>query len=334
MTQQFLHHPMTLRIAAFSMLLVAVGAVFYATAPNFLSTTNINAIFRHMSASGVAALGLTFVIVVNRFDLSFPGIASFGAMTLGILIVMGWPLWIAIGIAVAAGGLLGLFNGVAIGYFGLPDIVTTIAMGSVALGLSFLYSGGMTLSDNFMMSGILDVNDSKILGVSGPVFVMIALYLAAGSVLHLSRYGRGLYATGENAVSAHFSGVRVKALIAFAFMMCAAMACWGAVMLSAQSGRSDVTAGNGLLMPAYSAVFLGAALFGRPSAPATFAGALLISVILNGCTLLAVPYYYSDAIISAILLIAIAVFEPRVAGFLHRLFTGRLTASTNAKTEA
>lgn len=323
MSQPLLRHPLTRRIGAFLVLLAIVAAVFHATAPNFLGTTNITAIFRHMSASGVAALGLTFVIVVNRFDLSFPGIASFGAMTLGMLIVMGWPLWVAILAAVAAGAVLGLINGIAIGYFGLPDIVTTIAMGSVALGLSFLYSGGMTLSDNFMMSGILDVNDRRILGISGPVFVMLALYVAAGIVLHASRYGRGLYATGENAVAAHFSGIRVKALIAFAFVMCAALACWGAVMLSAQSGRSDVTAGNGLLMPAYSSVFLGAALFGRPSAPATFAGALLISVILNGCTLLAIPYYYSDAIISAILITAIAIFDPRISGMFRGLFAGR-----------
>lgn len=317
--------PMGLRILAFAALLVIVGGIFHATAPNFLSLTNVTAIFRHMSATGVAALGLTFVIVVNRFDLSFPGIASFGAMTLGTLIVLGYPLWMAILIGVAAGAILGLVNGIAIGMFDLPDIVTTIAVGSVALGLSFLYSGGMTLSDNFMLSGILDINDQKILGISGPVFIMLALYLAAGIVLHATRFGRGLYATGENAVAAHFSGIRVKALIAFAFVMCGALACWAAIMLSAQSGRSDVTAGNGFLMPAYASVFLGAALFGRASAPASFAGALLISTILNGCTLLAIPYYYSDAIISAILITAIAIFDPRIGAALRRAFAGRGT---------
>lgn len=327
MTRAVLGSPLGLRILAFFALLAIVAGTFHATAPNFLSLTNVTAIFRHMSATGVAALGLTFVIVVNRFDLSFPGIASFGAMTLGTLIVLGYPLWLAILLGVAAGTLLGLVNGIAIGVFDLPDIVTTIAVGSVALGLSFLYSGGMTLSDNFMLSGILDINDQKILGISGPVFIMLALYLLAGIVLHATRFGRGLYATGENAVAAHFSGIRVKALIALAFVMCGALACWAAIMLSAQSGRSDVTAGSGFLMPAYASVFLGAALFGRPTAPASFAGALLISTILNGCTLLAIPYYYSDAIISAILVTAIAVFDPRIGAALRRLAGGRRTAA-------
>ena len=318
-----LRNPLGVRIAAYAVLLAVVAVVFHLTAPNFLSATNITAIFRHMSASGVAALGLTFVVVVNRFDLSFPGIASFGAMTLGMLIVLGYPLWLAIFIGVAAGAVLGLVNGVAIAWFDLPDIVTTIAVGSVALGVSFLYSGGMTLSDNFMMSGILDLNDSKILGISGPVVVMVVIYAVAGFVLHATRYGRGLYATGQNTVAAYFSGIRVRLLTAFAFVMCGSLACWAAVMLSAQSGRSDVTAGGGFLMPAYAAVFLGAALFGRPTAPATFAGALLISIVLNGCTLLAIPYYYSDAIISAILIIAISVFDPRIARAVRRLIHGR-----------
>lgn len=315
------------RLLAFAGLLGLIAAVFHATAPNFLSGTNLTAILRHMAASGVAALGLTFVIVVRKFDLSFPGIASFGAMTLGMAIVAEQPLWAAIFLGVGAGTLLGLVNGIAIGVLRLPDIVTTIATGSLALGFSFLYSGGMTLSDNFMMSGILDINDRRILGISGPVFVMLALYAAAGVVLHASRFGRGLYATGENPVAARFSGIPVRGLTAFAFVMCASLACWAAVMLSAQSGRSDVTAGAGFLMPAYAAVFLGAALFGRPSAPATFAGALMISTILNGCTLLAMPYYYSDAIISAILIGAICLFDPRLTAWLR----ARLPRDAHAK---
>lgn len=311
------------RIIAFLVLLVVILAIFTATAPNFLTAINLTAILRHMSASGVAALGLTFVIVVNKYDLSFPGIASFGAMTLGMGIVLGYPLWLAILAGVVAGALFGLVNGIAIGVYDLPDIVTTIATGSIALGLSFLYSGGMTLSDNFMMSGILDVNDQEIFGISGPIFIMLVLYAAAGIVLHATRHGRGLYATGENPVAARFSGIHTRALIAFAFLMCGALACWAAVMLSAQSGRSDVTAGGGFLMPAYASVFLGAALFGAPSAPATFAGALLISMILNGCTLLAMPYYYSDAIISAILISAIAIFDERLIAWLRSLFSTR-----------
>ena len=311
---------LTLRILTFLAILAVVVAVFGTTAPNYLSGKNLNSIFRHMSATGVAALGLAFVIIVNKYDLSFPGIAAFGGMTLGFMIASGYGLVPAIVVTVVAGSLLGLVNGVAVGVLRLPDVVTTIGVGSVAGGLSYLYSGGRTLSDNFFTSGILDINDSRFLGISAPIVVMVLLYLAAGLVLHASRFGQALYAVGENATAAFFSGIRVRALTAVAFVMCALLSSWAIVMLTAERGRADPTSANNFLMPAYAAVFLGAALFGRPSAPATFAGAMLISMIVNGMNLLTIPYYFRDGIISLILIVAIAVFEPRVSGALRLAF--------------
>ncbi len=76
-------------------------------------------------------------------------------------------------------------------------------------------------------------------------------------------------------------------------------------------------------MPAFAAVYLGAALFGAPSIPATLAGTLLMSAMLNGFTLLAIPYYYSDAIVSTVLICAIAIFDPKLTAALSNLLGGR-----------
>lgn len=318
MSELSFRNPMVLRVLTFAVILAVVLTIFHTTAPNYLSGKNLNSIFRHMSATGVAALGLCFVIIVAKYDLSFPGIAAFGGMTLGFMIASGYPIVPAIIVTIIGGCILGLINGVAIGYFDLPDIVTTIGVGSVAAGMSYLYSGGKTLSDNFFGSGILDINDSKFLGISAPIIVMLMLYLLAGIVLHATRFGRALYAVGENPTAAYFSGIRVRLLTMLAFVMCAVLSSWAIIMLTAERGRADPTSANNFLMPAYAAVFLGAALFGKASAPATFFGAMLISMIVNGMNLLTVPYYFRDAIISFILIVAIAVFEPRVSGALRR----------------
>lgn len=308
-----------IRFAGFAALLLAIGGMFAVLSPQFASADNIAAIFRHMSADGLAALGLTFVIVVRRADLSFPGIASFGAMTAGWLIAAGHGLLASIAGGVAVGILCGVVNGVAIGLMDLPDIVTTIAIGSVAYGLSYIYSNGATISDNFMMSGITDINDQTIAWIDEPVFFMLLLYVLAWVLLHRTRYGRSFYATGENPRSASFSGIRIRLYIMAAFTICAATSCWAGVLHCAEAGQADVDAGSTFLMPAWASVYLGAALFGVPSIPATFAGALLISIMLNGFTLMSVPYYYSDAIISFVLIAAIAVFDPRIGAILRRL---------------
>jgi len=122
----------TVRFLAFAALVFIIGAAFTAVEPRFLSTQNISAVTRHMAANGLAALGLTLVVIVRKFDLSFAGTACFSAMTIGFMIAGGHDLWLCIMAGVLAAAIVGAFNGIAISYFGLPDIVTTIATGSIA----------------------------------------------------------------------------------------------------------------------------------------------------------------------------------------------------------
>lgn len=307
------------RFGAFAALVALIVLLFSMQNGAYVSEGNIRALMRHMSVQGLAALGLTFVIVVRHFDLSFPGVASLGAMTLGWLIAVGMPLSVAVAGGLAAGFLFGLANGIAVARFGLPDIVTTIATGGLAIGFSYFYSNGTSISQNFFMSGILDLNDRKILGLDMPFAILLGTAVLGYLLLHASRLGAGFYATGQNALSARFSGVPTRALIVLAFALCGTLACLSITLLVASSGAANVTAGNQLLMPAFAAVYLGAALFGRPSVGATLSGTLLMSMMLNGFTLLAIPYYYSDAIVSTVLITAIAIFDPRISGAIRKL---------------
>jgi ribose/xylose/arabinose/galactoside ABC-type transport system permease subunit len=302
----------TVRFLAFAALVFIIGAAFTAVEPRFLSTQNISAITRHMAANGLAALGLTLVVIVRKFDLSFAGTACFSAMTIGFMIAGGHDLWLCIMTGVLAAAVVGAFNGIAISYFGLPDIVTTIATGSIAGGLAFLYSQGRTIFRNFVTSGILDLNDARLFGYSASFFFLIALYAVAWVFMHRTRYGASFHATGENPVSAYFSGVPVRTYTMMAFIICAITSVFAVVLILAESGTADTNKGATLLMPAYAGVFLGAALLGGTSVLATLAGTLLITMLLDGFSLLGVPYYYSDGVVSAILLTGVVLFDARV----------------------
>lgn len=302
----------TARFMAFAALVFIIGAAFTVVEPRFLSTQNISAVTRHMAANGLAALGLTLVVIVRKFDLSFAGTAGFSAMTIGFMIAGGHDLWLCIMAGVLAAAVVGAFNGIAISYFGLPDIVTTIATGSIAGGLAFLYSRGRTIFQNFVTSGILDLNDARLFGYSVSFFFLIALYAVAWVFMHRTRYGASFYATGENPVSAYFSGVPVRTYTMMAFVICAITSVLAVVLILAESGTADTNKGATLLMPAYAGVFLGAALLGGTSVLATLAGTFLITMLLDGFSLLGVPYYYSDGVVSAILLTGVVLFDARV----------------------
>ena len=306
----------SIRVLAFVSLLGAVTAFFSGFSPNFATTANVAAILRHMSATELSALGLTFVIVVRKSDLSFPGIASLGAMTAGWLVAQDQSLIVALVGGIGIGVLFGAIGGVAVGLMRLPDIVSTIAVGSISLSLSYLYSHGATISDNFMSAGITDINDHRVAFLDEPVFLMLVMNASAWLLLNRSRFGRGFYATGENPRSAFFSGIQIRLYLLGAFAISGGMSCLGGILHCAEAGQADVSAGSGFLMPAYASVYLGVSLFGRASVLATFASAVLISTMLNGFTLLNMPYYYTDGIIGGILLLAISVFDPRAGRLL------------------
>jgi ribose transport system permease protein len=310
--------PILWRLLTFAVLVIAIAAIFRSLAPNYLSSDNLHALFRHMSEQGIVAVGLTFVIVVRRFDLSLPGVASFGAMTLGFALAQSGNLMLPVFACVAAGLLFGLLNGLIVGAAKLPDVVATIATGSIAYGLSYVYNGGASFSDNFFSSGILDINDNRILTVDEPVVVLAAVAAVASFVLNATRYGAAFYATGENPVSAALSGIPVRAYLVAAFAICSSLACLAMVLHVAAGGAAYVSSGNQILLPAYTGVFLGAALFQTASVPATIAGILVIAMMLNGFAALNVPYYFSDAIICSVLIVAVVVFNPALlAAFLR-----------------
>lgn len=304
--------PTAVRALGVLLLVAVIVAIFTAVEPRYASRGNFAAVTRHMAANGLAALGLTFVVVVRRFDLSFPGIACFSAVTIGYLIAGGADLWLAIGVGLVIGVTIGAANGWAIAYFDLPDIVVTIGSGSIAAGMAFLYTGGQTIFQNFMTSGILDFNDVRIFQLSLSVYMLLAIYGLAGLLLHRSRVGIAFYATGENPIAAFFSGIRTRACIVTAFALSGAGAVLAVVLLIAESGNAGTNHGLTLLMPAYAGVYLGAALLGGASVPASLLGTLVITVLLDGFSLLRVPYYYSDGVVSLILLLGVVVFDERV----------------------
>ncbi len=294
---------------AFILLVLIVAAGFATAEPRFLTQASLSGIARHMAANGLAALGLTFVVIVRKFDLSLAGVAAFSAMSMGAVIAAGFPLTVAIAAGLLIGLIIGGISGFAISRAGFPDIVTTIAVGSVCSGLAFLYTGGRSIFQNFFQSGITNLNDARFLGVGVSLWFLVAAYAVAWLVMHKTRTGLAFYATGENPNAAAFSGISTSRYVALAYMLCAAFTVLAVLLILAESGNAETNKGANLMMPAYAGVFLGAAIMGGTSVISTFAGILLITMLLDGFSLMGVPYYYSDGVVSLILLLGVVAFS-------------------------
>lgn len=329
----FWKKPMNVRIVVFVLITLALIALFSVLNPRFLTINNMTTILRNMTPVGFAALGLTFVIVVQKFDLSFEGAISFGAMGVAYFILNGFSPWVAVPLGMLGGAAVGLINGIAISYFRLPDIVTTIATGAFFGGASYLFSNGKDIFRNFFGSGILTLNNGTFLDVSYATIFLLGTYAVGFVFLHVTKWGRCFYATGEYPVTAKYSGINVKLYVTAAFVISATlMVCASTVLISA-GGKGEVGAGEGYMLATYAAVLLGAAIFARPGILPTGAGVLFIAIVSNGLTLAGVDNLAHNAIIAIILILGVIGFDKQSGGALGARIKAAMQLG-RARTEA
>ena len=302
-------------IVAFFVLFAAVCGVFQAFAPSFLTPDSITTMLKTGATTAIAALGLTFVIVVNHSDISFYMSCCFSSMLMAWLIAKGIHPALAVAGGLAAGVFWGAVSGMAVGKFKLPDIISTIAIGSIAFGAAYIFSDGAFIYDNFHTSGIILLSEGRFLGVNVSVWIMLLLYAAAYMLLERSKYGRQFYATGANKKAAFFSGVRVNRVIIAAFIISGLLAAMAAIIYDAAQGQGNVKIGLNFLMPCFSAIYIGWSVFRKPCVVGTFFGALLSTVITTGFTVLSIPYYWSDLTMAVVLIVSIGLskveFKPK-----------------------
>lgn len=292
---------------AFFALFVIVVTVFQSLNNSFLSAASIINMLKTVAAIAIAALGLTFVIIIGHTDISFYMSCCFSAMFMSWLIQIGVNPVVAIFGGLVAGVFWGVISGLAVGKYKLPDIISTIAIGSIAFGAAYVFSDGTFIYDNFMESGIRNLSEYTILQVPLPIYIMLFLYIASYIVLEKSKVGRSFYSVGINKKAAFFSGVPVIKIIMAAFIVCSTLAAISAMISTAAQGNGNVKIGLNLLMPSFSSIYIGWSVFKKPCVLGTFCGALFTTVMTNGFIVMNIPFWYGDLVIAFVLLLAILI---------------------------
>lgn len=283
-------------VGAFSLLSPAV----FPTLPNAIN------ILRQISLLAIIATGATIVTVVGEFDLSIGAMASFGGVLAAGWVSSGMSIGAAILLALMLAFTFGLANGFLITYFGIYSFITTLAMGTILGGITFWYTGGSTIfggiPDAFLWFG-----QSNLGPVPVPTILMFVVVVTFWFVLSSLEFGRRLYAIGGNPTAARLCGINVRRDKTIAFGLTAVLAAATGIILASRLGSAHPTAGGGLFLQSYAAVFLGMTAFsnGVPNVWGTFVGSLIIGVLANGLTILNVPYFLQDIITGCIIILAV-----------------------------
>ena len=290
-------------------ILVLVGAV---VAPNFATATNLINILEQVSVLGLTTIGLTFVVLIGRLDLSLEGIVGFAPMFAAVCLVpasaggfgLELPVWTGLLVAMGAAGLIGFFNGFMVVRVGLNPFIST-------LGLLVLLRGGVLIISNGRSiyspgTALTYLGSAKIGGLPVSVLVFGLVAILVGLVFKYHRYGRALYAIGGNEEAARAAGINVDRVIWSAFVFAALLAGLAGILMTGRLDSAVTTQGQGIIFSAFAAAVIGGVSLGggRGTVVGLVSGVLLIGVINNLLTLAQVPSFYVQASTGAVIIVA------------------------------
>ena len=309
----------TLRRYGGVLAMLAIFAFFALNLPEtFLTARNLINITQQVSMLAVVAATMTVVMVMGDFDLSVGAMASLAGVVAAVLFVQGWPVPMAVAAALAVGLIGGLINGFMVSFVGILPFVATLATLTIFSGAAFIISDGRTIFgrdipeafSGFARNGLaLGEVDGRLLVLPNLTLVALAVVASVWVVLEQTSYGRRLYAIGGNREAARLAGIPVTTLRFSAFAFTALGATLAGLMTASRVASANPTQGDGLMLTAIAAVFLGMTLTrdGQPRVLATLAGVLVLGVLDNGLTQMRVDSYVREVMVGLIILTSVGV---------------------------
>ena len=284
----------------------------------FFTLSNLSNVLTQSVTCGIAAIGMTFVILTGGIDLSVGGSIVFAA-TIGTKLLTEGKMSVsgAVLLMLGLGILVGCLNGLLITVFKMPAFIATLATSKVTAGLALYISMGKTIIGLPMEYSTIGLG--KVVGLPICVWLMILLYIAAFLILKYTGYGREVYATGSNRKSAWLSGINVQLIGFSVYVIQGFMSALVGVILTSKLLSCTSTIGNGMEVNAIAAVVIGGASMsgGEGGVVGTIVGALILTIISNAMNLMSVNAYLQQVVMGLIIIAAI-LFDMIRKGYIFR----------------
>ncbi|MFE1730213.1 substrate-binding domain-containing protein [Streptomyces bacillaris] len=288
-------------LSALVVLLVAMSLL----SGDFLTTQNLLNVGVQAAVTAILAFGVTFVIVSAGIDLSVGSVAALSATVLAWSATSaGVPVVLAVILAIVTGIACGFVNGALVSYGKLPPFIATLAMLSIARGLSLVISQGSPIAFPDSVSRLGDTLGGWL---PVPVLVMIAMGLLTALILGRTFIGRSMYAIGGNEEAARLSGLRVKRQKIVIYALSGLFAAVAGIVLASRLVSAQPQAAQGYELDAIAAVVIGGASLagGVGKASGTLIGALILAVLRNGLNLLSVSAFWQQVVIGVVIALAV-----------------------------
>jgi ribose transport system permease protein len=297
--------------------LLAVYGLFVLIAPpSFATVRNMETIARQTTIVGVAALGMTLVIISGGIDLSVGSIVALSTVVIAWLLQhAGAAPFLAVLGGVAAAAAFGLVSGLVVTRLKVVPFIVTLGMmlivRGVAKGIAQEQKIDVEPERLRWLDGLLASvpKDQSWMIVPVGVWMLVILAVLMALMLRYTRLGRHIFAIGSNEQTARLCGIAIEKVKLIIYMLCGAFAGLAGLMQFSRLTVGDPTVAVGLELDVIAAVVIGGGSLagGEGSILGTMVGALIMTVIASGCTQMGLPNWVQQIITGAIIVIAVTL---------------------------
>lgn len=278
----------------------------------FWTSVNLNNLFVSSAITAIPAIGMTVVILTGGIDVSTGSMLGLVAAIGGTCFAAGWSLAATIPVFLATGAALGLVNALLIIQGRIPPVIATLGTLSiyrmlvfVVLGSNWLTQIPPALTTIFVMDHLWFL----------PVVAVIALALLIVAALFLRhfRWGRHVYALGNNEEAARLAGIRPNRIKLAAYVGLGLLTGFAALLTLGESPMVQTSTGSGFVLQVIAAVVLGGTELsgGRGGMLGTLLGTLIVEVVNDGIVLLHIQPFWSGVALGGVILVAIGASSRR-----------------------
>ena len=293
--------------------LLLVVALFSALRPRqFPTAANVEIMLLQTAVVGTAALGMTLVIVSGGIDLSVGSQIALATVGLATLLAHGWSPLAAAGAVVMLGGLCGvIIGGLVTGLRLSPFIVTLGMWGGLRGAAKGLANETIVVAPVTWLNDLLTAlpPDQAWALVPAGVWLTIALAAVVAVLLRFTILGRHIVAIGSNEQTARLCGIEVTQTKLAVYTLASCLAAVAGVLQYAYLTVGDPTTASGMELDIIAAVVIGGGSLagGQGSVFGTLVGAVIMTVVANGCTKLDLPNWVQEIVTGLIIVSAVAL---------------------------
>lgn len=272
----------------------------------FVTWDNVAIILQQTAVIGIASLGMTLVIIAGGIDLSVGSIIAVGTVVIALCLTVGMSPGMAALVGIGASALCGAVSGVLITRLKLLPFVVTLGMMGALRGAAKGMAGEQPIyPDETWLSAFMRLGDAGSLPLG--VWLMLVLAVAVAVLLRQTRFGRHVYAVGSNELTARLCGVPVERVKVLVYIIGAAFAGIASVLQFGYLTGGDPTTAVGLELNIIAAVVIGGASLngGQGGVLGTLVGAVIMSVVANGCTKLGLANWVQEIVTGVIIVAAV-----------------------------